>query len=250
MARLILLLALAAIAYLLYQWLRSLPREQLLDAAKKYALWGAAALLVLLVLTGRMHWLYAAIAAAVPLLQRAYSLLRLVPTIRRMLAGLGLAAAAPAGGGARQSSIRTRFLDLNLDHDSGEMDGEVNAGAFQGRRLSDLDWDQLNQLLREIGADPQSVRVMHAYLERMHGERWQAQNRRQPPPPDAESAGGMSPQEAAAILGVADDAGADEIRSAHRSLIQKLHPDRGGSAWLAARVNRAKDLLLGRLGER
>ena len=64
----------------------------------------------------------------------------------------------------------------------------------------------------------------------------------------ARSAGtGSAPNsrsEALAILGLTEDASRDEIIAAHRQLIQKLHPDRGGTAFLAAQINRAKEILL------
>ena len=104
--------------------------------------------------------------------------------------------------------------------------------------------DELLQLLRECGHDEESVALLQAYLERVHGDSWQqqaGQGQQASPAP-----GEMSRAEALQVLGLGDDAGEAEIIEAHRRLMQKLHPDRGGSAYLAAKINLAKDSLLGR----
>jgi curved DNA-binding protein CbpA len=54
----------------------------------------------------------------------------------------------------------------------------------------------------------------------------------------------MNRDEALAVLGLKNGATADTIRAAHRRLMKELHPDRGGSDYLAAKVNQAKDVLL------
>jgi hypothetical protein len=57
--------------------------------------------------------------------------------------------------------------------------------------------------------------------------------------------GPMSRQEAYAILGLPAGASVADIRAAHRRLMRGAHPDTGGSDWLAARINQARDVLLG-----
>jgi len=62
------------------------------------------------------------------------------------------------------------------------------------------------------------------------------------PPP---SSGRMSRAEALKVLGLEESAGEEEIRAAHRRLILQAHPDKGGTSYLAAKINEAKDILLG-----
>ncbi len=248
-ARLIILLAVLISLYLLIKWFLRTPPKNLARALKKAALYGGIALLVVLVVTGRLPWLFALVGAAIPLLQRLFTLLRLLPMIRRVMAMLGMQQGTAAGGntGGQTSTIRTRYLDMSLDHDTGAMNGTVLEGRFEGRRLDDLDLEQLLELRAECRAgEEQSAAVLEAYLDRTHGDEWRARaecgNDYSPGP--AATVGEMTREEAWAVLGVEPDSGEEEIRDAHRRLMQKLHPDRGGSDYLAAKINRAKDLLL------
>ncbi len=143
------------------------------------------------------------------------------------------------------SRVRTTFLEMALDHDSGTMNGRILAGAHQGASLDALDPATLIDLLG--GMDRDSRDLLAAYLDRRQpGWREHAQY-------DAAAGNGrpardgkMTEEEAYQILGIQAGAGADEISRAHRSLMKKLHPDQGGSTYLAARVNEAKDVLLRR----
>ncbi len=145
-------------------------------------------------------------------------------------------------GGA--SSVRSPLLEMRLDHDTGAMDGEVLAGPFRGRRLSAMSRAELLQLAAAVDpADAQTLRLLRAYLDRVHPG-WQA-NDAPPPPPGG---GPMTRAEALRILGLPPDADAEAVRAAHRRLVRRVHPDLGGSAALAAQINAAKDLLLGPRG--
>jgi DnaJ-domain-containing protein 1 len=130
---------------------------------------------------------------------------------------------------------------MALDHDSGEMQGTVREGRFAGRALAELELEELLALLGECRAqDTQSAAVLEAYLDRHHGNAWRERNG-----VARQAGGGMTVKEACEILGVDESADANEIISAHRRLMQKIHPDRGGSHYLATKINQAKDLLLG-----
>jgi hypothetical protein len=143
------------------------------------------------------------------------------------------------------SRVRSNFIEMTLDHDTGAMTGVIIAGRLQGTSLDALERSVLVGLLAEF--DEESGSLLTAYLDRRH-PRWRedvndnaATGRRGPA-----RSGKMSEEEAHQILGLQPGASADEIGRAHRSLMKKLHPDQGGSTYLAARVNEAKDVLLRR----
>jgi DnaJ domain len=149
---------------------------------------------------------------------------------------------------ARQKSeVRTDTLEMELDHDSGHMEGRCLTGRFTGRTLSSLNAEELVLLLDELrDSDAQGAALIEAYLDRRaqrgkgadDGEREQARRPR----------GGrvrMTQEEAHDVLGLKKGASEEEIRAVHRKLMMKLHPDQGGSTYLAARINEAKDVLLG-----
>jgi DnaJ domain len=149
----------------------------------------------------------------------------------------------------QSSDIRTDRLEMRLDHDSGRMDGTCLTGRFAGRTLSTLSDNEAMQLLAELhGEGAAEAALMEAYLDwRLPGWRdgaeastGKARTRR------GRHANRMSAEEAYAVLGLDADAGEDEIRAAHRKLMMKMHPDQGGSTYLAARINEAKEVLLGR----
>jgi hypothetical protein len=154
---------------------------------------------------------------------------------------------APQASGST-SRVRSRLIEMTLDHESGEMEGSVLAGAFAGQQLGSLDEARLRDLLAECRAsDPDGVRLLEAYLDRRFPHwREDAQNEEQPRAAAQPTSGVMTPEEAYRILDLQPGATPDQIRQAHRSLMKKLHPDQGGSTYLAARVNQAKDILLSR----
>jgi hypothetical protein len=142
------------------------------------------------------------------------------------------------------SRVRTTYLEMELDHDTGRMHGRVLAGHYQDASLDALDRASLLELLREMDQDSRDL--LAAYLDRREpGWREAAQSDAGAGAQPGNSSN-MSEEEAYQILGLAPGATAEQIRGAHRSLIKKLHPDQGGTTYLAARINEAKNVLLSR----
>ena len=150
--------------------------------------------------------------------------------------------AQPSVGQA--SRIETEFLEVALEHDTGRISGRVLKGQFAGRALEDLTPLETALLWQDCRfADPQSAQVLEAYLDRAHPS-WREDMARTGGSDASQT--GMSHAQALDILGLSEGASDDDIRRAHRDLMLKMHPDRGGSTFIAAKINEAKDVLLGR----
>jgi len=182
--------------------------------------------------------------------------LRFLPSLLPELFGLaglvitGLIARAlrnrPSGGFSspgtgRRTEVHTAFLNAWIDHGTGDVGGTVLTGRFAGRTLDRLSDSELLDLHEECRNDADSLRVMEAYLDRRLNVDWRTA--REPPPRGPRT--DMTRAEALAVLGLAEGASEEEIKAAHRRLIRRTHPDAGGTADLAARINRAKDVLVG-----
>jgi len=150
-------------------------------------------------------------------------------------------------GGSRNqgqsSRVRSQYLDMSLDHDSGVLKGQIVAGPQAGRMLDEFDLSQLLAMVPSF--DAESVALLESYLDRRFPAwRQDAQGDRTGGQGGAAATGKMTNEEAYQILGLQPGASRDDISRAHRTLMKKLHPDQGGSTYLAARVNEAKDTLL------
>jgi DnaJ domain len=168
--------------------------------------------------------------------------------------GLGLLGWLPFGpagftqrtqkSGGQTSRVRSPFIEMELEHDSGAMHGRIVGGRHQGASLDQLDVETLTSLLGEI--DEESRALLMAYLDRRDAS-WREHAQGDAATGRAAGANGkMSEQEAYQILGLQTGARPDEVARAHRTLMKKLHPDQGGSTYLAARINEAKEVLLRR----
>lgn len=233
------------LAFLALRWFVRTPAPVVANVLRRGLPWVAIAVLVLLVATGRLNWLYAAIGAVFAALPRLIWLVPLLLGLYRRYRARRRATRGGAGGAAtgQTSQVEARFVRMSLDHGSGEIAGTVLEGRFKGAHLHELSLDQLIELLRECRLqDEESARLVEAFLDRVHGDEWRTHAATGDS--GAGPGGGMSIEEACEVLGLGADAGEEEIVAAHRRLMQKFHPDRGGSAYLAARINQAKDVLL------
>jgi hypothetical protein len=176
---------------------------------------------------------------AIPLGAAGLSLLGWVPW---SIPGFGDRVSKSAG---QSSRVRAGFIEMELDHDSGAMNGRILAGRCRGATLDSLDVPTLTGLLADFDAESRSLLV--AYLDRRE-PRWREnlQGDFAAGQGSASRSGKMTEEEAYQILGIKPGASAQDIGRAHRSLMKKIHPDQGGSTYLAARVNEAKEVLLRR----
>jgi hypothetical protein len=200
-------------------------------AVKKTLVWSAGGvglvLVAALLVSGRATQAIWSLAFFAPLLLQAWRSWRAARTFSR-------------GGQAspgQESRVETATLEMVLHHDSGRMTGTVKRGRFAGSDLAVLDLPMLRALLADCAAeDPESVPLLEAWLDRVQPD-W----RDGAAPSDD---GPLTRAEALAVLGLAEGASEAEIRAAHRRLMRTAHPDQGGTAWLAARLNAARDLLV------
>lgn len=241
---------------LLLKWFTTVEPKQVLRALT----WVGGVLGVVLVLY--LLWGGARVLAPFAFAFLLPLLIRLPSLTRRMFNSLG-----PQPG--QTSTVETRFLRMTLDHDTGNMNGTVREGPWRGRRLEELNEEELLELWRECRAeDDQSAAVLEAYLDRAHGDEWRRaagldddestdsrrgaggggagqEGRRSGGGGGRAKSGVMTREEALQILGLAEGASEADIRTAHRRLMRQFHPDSGGSNYLAAKINEAKETLLG-----
>ena len=148
-------------------------------------------------------------------------------------------------GSGQKSFVRSAWLEMELDHDSGDIDGLVLAGEHEDQKLSQLAESELIKLHEALAGDAESCALLEAYLDRrMPGWSEDAQGSGGTRQGASSGSGPMTKEEAYQILGLNPGAGPGEIREAHRRLMKRVHPDSGGSTFLAARINKAKDTLL------
>jgi len=235
--RALLLIAIVITLLVLLRRVQQLPPHKRRGGYIQLTLGVALVATVLLTLLGRMHWIGAAVTGLFVLVRQLLPILvRGFPLLQRWLQQRS------TGASGAHSEVKTALLKMTLDHESGDLDGEVLVGTFKEWRLSELSKDQLLELMdysREY--DPDSAQLLTNYLDQRFPGGWDGA---EADASENEQSSAMTTKEALAVLGLADGASEEEIVAAHRKLMQKMHPDRGGNDYLAAKINEAKDFLL------
>lgn len=225
------------LGYMALRWFVSADPARIAFVARTAAIAIVVVVAGMLVFTGRIGSLYWLGMLAGPAAMSWYR--------RRKAAQGGFREAGEAPPRGNRSEAETDWVRMALDIESGRLDGLVKQGPFAGRMLSGLTPTDLMQLYRGCSADPDTLRLLEAYLDRRLGPDWHDQAGRRDGGAGGTSRGAMDRAEALEILGLRPGASANEIKAAHRRLMGQVHPDRGGSTFLAAKINQARDLLLG-----
>jgi hypothetical protein len=226
---------LGGLLLLLYLFVNADPAK--LATGGKWVLIGLAiAVALFLLLSDQFRLLWLPLAIGLPAWRRYRSLFSRFAGFSRPTTG-------------RSSDVETPYLRMSLDHDTGAMTGTVLSGRFAGMRLEEMTRADLIALLRECRTgDEEGGRLVEAYLDRAHPD-WRDDMGRDDfgagRGPRSAAGPDVSVDEAYAILGLEPGATKDAVREAHHRLMKQLHPDHGGSDYLAGKINRARDVLLG-----
>ena len=232
-------LALLVGVVLLIKWYGDADVKQIKASFKWTGLLIGLILIMFLAATGRLGVAMGGIIAMTAWAYRVFGWWQMARQVKGMFGGLGFGRGAGQAG--QNSGAAAAFVEMELDHSTGQLDGRVLKGGFAGRRLGTLSHSELLGLLTEAGGDPDSRSLLEAYLDRRWPE-WREQDQARSTARTPTTA--MDEAEALRVLGLQAGASADDIKAAYRKLMGQLHPDRGGSDYLAAKVNAAKDVLM------
>lgn len=224
-----LLLALIVVIAVIWgvRYIRRQPKERQRGLWIRFVLVASAVTLAVLAVTGRLHWIGLALAAILPLFRTVFlMLIRFAPRLLPFMFAKHKSSKAQA--------TSTEYIQVVMDND-GEMGGLVLKGSKSGKQLQQLSDQELLQLQTEFQSCSASVQVVRAFIEK-YRPHLRSRGR--------QASGGMSESEAKEVLNIKGNYDKATVISAHRKLMQKFHPDRGGSDYLAAKINQAKDVLL------
>ncbi|MEE2746564.1 MAG: hypothetical protein VX617_06755 [Pseudomonadota bacterium] len=225
------------------KWYVTASPHALIKMFKWLAIFLILLVLTTLILTRNLGWALLALPALIPWFLRARQASRLAKNWQSMQKSGG-SASGPSQDNV--SEIETKYLRMYLIHETGEMNGSVISGKFSGSTLMSLSFEDLIALMETIRDDNQSTQVLGAYMERYHAETWQSYNKsnneaKPDSPGDDEP---MTREEALKVLGLKEGVTESDIKEAHRRLMSKIHPDHGGSNYLATLLNKAKEHLI------
>ncbi|MDG0970243.1 MAG: DnaJ domain-containing protein [Porticoccaceae bacterium] len=231
MPRLILLIASFFLIWLWWSKQKGLDSDERRSFLWRSAFWLLLGISVGLVVTGRMYWVGAAFAALIPLAKTLLSLSFRAFPLLQMLSRFK----------SSPSQFKTNSLHVTINFSNRKMDGEILKGTFTGHKLSDLNNGQLDALAADLKInDRESYALLYAYRIRSGNAGSEGQSNF-----NTDNLSKLSRSEAYRVLGLDEKASKEEIIKAHKRLMQRLHPDRGGSDYLAAKINAAKDILQG-----
>lgn len=248
MLGLVVLIVVIAIGYITVGYIRTLKWEQRKKVGVKAGALAFITTLLLLTITGKLYILAALGTGLVVFAKRMFPFLRYFPFLKGLF---HKAKATPSSDSSHHSTVETSLLRMTLDHESGDIDGELLATNSKGKYLSELNLSELISLYDLADKRyPDSIEVLAAYLDRKYDADWREAANAKKYSGESEQnsrkndSSEMTAIEAYEVLGLDHNATQEEVIAAHRKLMLKLHPDRGGSNYLAAKINQAKDLLL------
>ena len=251
--RLLIVVLILVALYMLVKWFIRTPPQQVKKRLQQSGLIFVAAILIIAAATGRLHWLFGLLAGLIPFAQRLLALLRGYQVIKNLSGQFkNKTANSNSATQGQQSTITTPLLKMTLDHESGELYGLVLEGRFRGKQLEEMPIEELISLLADCRTqDEESATLLETYLDRRFGDTWREQFGHEDTGngKNGGSSANITLEEAYEILGIQPGASIDEIRYAHKRLMQKVHPDRGGSPYLAAKINQAKEIILSHLNK-
>lgn len=240
------MLIIIAVLAIVVVWFNRRKLASLKRHKKKILIYGVIAILALLTITGKLNLLLGALGVAVGFLwliiQKSLFIFQSVPFAGPLLFRFIFRSAK------NKSSFTSSWVKIFIHRPSGVVDGEVLQGDYRGRRLSSLKRSDLDRLLESLRQhDRKGFLLLQSYLIMRFRQSAQGQPAGEQPAGEQPTMNkGMDREEALRILGLSEGADEEAVKAAHKQLMQKLHPDRGGSTYLSAKVNEARDFLLKR----
>lgn len=234
----------AVIGWLLY----TVHLKKMLNQGKagkiKIALIALGLVFLALALTGRAPALFAILGAAMTQIMRfAPLLVRFAPSLKRIL-GTG-AAASGAYGSSNDSKVSTTTILMTLNHATGNINGTVLQGQFAQRELDSLNAAELKELYQYCSEnDVEALRLLETYIQRQRASDWTDQSGHNSQGASQPTSTSMNIEEAKQVLGLEEPISRKSVTAAHRSLMGQFHPDKGGSDYLATKINTAREILI------